>query len=241
MFLLALDPNLQHAVEVRREVLPEAQSYTYTEHELNINYDSKGKESHRHSNTYEVIFLEGALYKKHVLRDEKPLPEKDAKAEARKLEDVAKARREQKEKHGLLRAQFKFELPLDRLATRFDVQQIASEELDGKQNLVFRAAPPAGAELKFLAKEGVAYEIKFWVDEQDQVFRRVEAKVLADGMRWEKDTVVAYEFQKIRNEAWLPSRFTYTGGVRVMGRNVAVTAEQTYSDYKKFQTETVIR
>jgi hypothetical protein len=60
-------------------------------------------------------------------------------------------------------------------------------------------------------------------------------------MRWEKDSVVVFDFAKVRNEAWLPARFSYKGHVRYMGRNIPVEAEQSYSDYKKFQAETVVR
>jgi hypothetical protein len=240
IFLLALDPCLQHAVDLRKQVLPEAQSYTYTEHRTNINYDSKGKETHRFSDTYEIIFLEGAPYKKHILHDEKPLSEKEAKAEARKLEDVAKARREQRERHSLLHASFNLELPLDQLATSFEVKTAAPEELDGRQNLVFTAIPSAGPDAKTLAHNGLAYEMRFWVDQQDNVFRRVEAKVIADGMRWEKDSVVVFDFAKVRDEAWLPARFSFKGRVHYMGRGILDEAEQTYSGYKKFQADVVV-
>lgn len=236
-----LDPSLQHAVELRKQADAEAQRYTYIEHSTNINYDSKGKETHRYKDTYEIIFLEGAPYKKHVLHDDKSLPEKEAKAEVRRLEDVAKARREQRERHGLLHASFRFELPLDQLANRFDVQAIAPEELDGRQNLVFTAIPSQGSDAKALVHDGLAYEMKLWVDARDNAFRRIEAKVVGEGMRWEKDSVVVFDFAKVRDEAWLPARFSYQGRVRYMGRNIMAEAEQTYSDYKKFQAETVVR
>jgi hypothetical protein len=239
--LLALDPSLRHAVQNRKQSDPEAQSYTYTEHRTNINYDSKGKETHHYQDTYEIIFLEGAPYKKHILHDETPLSAKDAKAEARKMDDVAKARRQQRERHGLLHANFQFELPLDQLATRFDVQAMAPQELDGRQNLVFLATPPAGSDLKALAHDGLAFEMRLWVDQQDNAFRRVEAKVVGEGMRWEKDSVVVFDFTKIRNEVWLPARFSYKGRVRYMGRDILAEAEQTYSQYQKFQAVTVLR
>jgi len=118
---------------------------------------------------------------------------------------------------------------------------MAPEELDGRQNLVFTAIPPPGSDAKALARDGLAYEMKFWVDVQDNAFRRIEAKVIAGGMRWEKDSVVVFDFSKIRNEAWLPARFSYQGRVRYLGRNITAEAEQTYSDYKKFHAETVVR
>jgi hypothetical protein len=176
-----------------------------------------------------------------VLHDEKALSEKEAKVEERKMEDVAKTRRGQKERQGLWHANFRFDLPLDQLAGHFEVKAAAPEELDGRQNLVFTAVPSPGSDPKTLARDGIAYEMKLWVDQQDNVFRRIEAKVIGEGMRWEKDTVVVFDFAKVRNEAWLPARFSYKGHVRYIGHNIPVEAEQTYSDYKKFQTETVVR
>ena len=236
----ALDPALQEAVEARKQTLGEAQKYTYAEQDKTLNFDSKGKVVLENTETYEIIFLEGAPYKKHTLHNGKPLSTKEQKAEERKLQDVAKSRREQKEKTGLFHASFTFEFPLDQLSTRFTVSPSGEEELDGRKNLVFMAVPPAGADMKQAARDGVAYEMKFWVDRQDHVFRRIEGKVAADGMRYEKDTLVTFDFSKVNGEAWLPSRFYFKGRVRYMLHDIPDETEQTYSDYKKFHAETKV-
>jgi hypothetical protein len=139
-----------------------------------------------------------------------------------------------------LSANFGFEFPLDHLTARFEVSANGSEELDGRKNLVFTAVPTAGSDLKQAAHDGVAYEMKFWIDEQDHVFRRIEGKVLADGMRFEKDSTITFDYAKVNGEAWLPTRFYFKGRVRYLMHDIPDESEQTYSDYKKFHAETKV-
>jgi hypothetical protein len=238
----ALDPLLQHALDSRKNAVGEAQNYTYTEHSRNINYDKSGKETLNFTDTYEIIFLEGAPYPKHVFHNEKPLSEKEQKAEDKKFADVARARREQKDKRGLFSPSFHFELPLDQLATDFNTTSDGAAELDGLNNLVFTALPKSEdpAALKQAAHDGTAWEMKFWVDEHDGIFRKIEGKAIAEGMRYEKDTIVTYEWKKVNGEAWLPVRFWFKGKVRYLMRDIPAEAEQIYSDYKKFHADTKV-
>jgi hypothetical protein len=238
----SLDPALQRAVENRKETVGEAQKYTYTERVKNLNFDSKGKVTLDVTDTYEIIYLEGAPYKKHTLHNEQPLPDKEQKKEDKKLADVAKTRREQKDKHGIFDAQIKFELPLDLLATHFDVTANGTENVDGRKYLVFTAIPKSsGADaLKQAARDGTAYEMKLWVDQQDGVFTKIEGKVAAEGMRYEKEAVFAYQWKKVNDEAWLPFRTGFKGRVRYLMSDVPVEEEQTFSDYKKFHADSKI-
>ena len=233
----SLDPALAQAVAQRRNTIGEAQKYTYMEHVKNLNWDSSGKETLHSTDTYEIIFLEGAPYKKHVLHDEQALSGKDQKAEDKKIEHLAEDRRRNGEKDGLLSASVHFELPLDRLASDFTVSALAPEQLEGRPTMVFAATP---VDMNQAARNGLAYEMKLWVDQQDRVFRKIEAKVIGEGMRWEKDALISYEFAKVNGEAWLPVRYWFKGNVRYMLRNVPVEHEETYSDYKKFRADVKI-
>jgi len=219
-----LDPALLHAIEERKRTEGEAQKYAYKEQRRNINYDANGKAKLDFTDTYEIIFLDGAPRKKHILHDGRPLSEKQQKAEDRNPNQG---------ETGLRLA-----LPLDKLATRFIVTLEKDEDYDGHACAVFLAVPQSGE--TEAAKDGTAYEIKLWVDRQDAVFVRIEARAVARVMRYEKDSVVVYEFKKVNDEAWLPSRFWFKGNVRFLKRDVPVEAEQVYSDYRKFQVETKI-
>lgn len=153
---------------------------------------------------------------------------------------MAKARREQKDKHGLFHASFQFEFPLDQLPTRFDVSSNGSEVFDGRKSLLFTAVPKAGSDLKQAAHDGVAYEMKFWVDDGDHIFHKIEGKVVAEGMRYEKDSLISYEWSKVNNEAWLPVRFWFKGQIRYLLHDIPDETEQTYSDYKKFRADSKV-
>ncbi len=234
-------PLLRQAIENRKKTLGEAQNYTYTEQYRSLTFDSNGAEKLKFTDTFEIIFLEGAPYKKHVLHNQQPLSQKEQKKEDLNLADVAKARREHKSR-GLFHATFEATLPLDQLATRFHVAPQSSEDIDGRPTLIFTAVPaePGDEALQRAARDGTAYRMKLWVDRQDGVFIKIESEVIAAGMRFEKGTLMTYEFKKVNREAWLPSRFWFKGKVRYMRSDVPAIAEQTYSGYQKFHAESKI-
>ncbi|MGA9528615.1 MAG: hypothetical protein WBS24_10910 [Terriglobales bacterium] len=237
----ALDPSLEEAVANDKKTSDEAQKYTYTEHKKDLTFDSKGRVKQDSSDTFEIIFLEGAPYQKHTLHNGKPLPEKEQKAEDKKLADVAKARRENPEKDRVLSGQFHLKLPVDQIAAHFDVSAAGSDEIDGRKTLVFNAVPrPGSGGMKEMSRDGLAWEMKLWVDEQDKVFSKIDAKVIADGMRYENGLVCEFNWQRVNGEAWLPVRYWIKGKVRYMMMNVPVETEQSYSDYKKFHADTKI-
>ncbi len=233
-----LDPALQQAIESRKKTIGEAQEYTYSEHYASLNPDSKGGSKIQFTDTYEIIFLNGAPYKKHTLHNERPLSEREQKTEEKKLADVAKEEPEH-QSHGLFHGTFQFEFPFDQLATRFEVKPNGSEYIEGRPDLVFTAVPKESGPdaLKLAARDGVAYEMKLWVDQEDRVFTKIEGTAIAEGMRYEKGTLITYEFKKVNEEAWLPARFFFKGKVRFMMRDVPAEAEQTYYNYKKFHAD----
>ena len=239
-----VDPSLQQAIDNFKKTIGEAQRYAYTEHKHDLTFDSVGKAKQDSSDTFEIIFLEGAPYQKHTLHNDRPLPEKEQKAEDAKLADVAKARHNApgaNDKKGLFNAYFRLSLPVDQIPTRFITASGGSEEIEGRRSLIFTATPSlAGTDVKQLAHDGLAYEMKLWVDQQDKTFCRIEAKVIADGMRFEKDSLLGYNWKKVNDEAWLPARYWFKGKVRYMMSNVPAETEQTYTDYKKFRVETKI-
>ncbi len=233
-----IDPVLQQAIETRKKTIGQAQEYTYSEHYKSLRPDSNGNTKVQFTDTYDIIFLNGAPYKKHLLHNEKPLSQSEQQREEKKLADVANARL-QGQSHRLFHASFQVELPIDQLAVRFNVTPNGSEYLDGRRDLVFTAVPKGSGPdaLKVAAHDGVAYEMKLWVDREDHVFTKIEATVIADGMRYERGTLMTYKFQKVNDEAWLPARFSFKGKVRFMMSDVPAEMEQTYFDYKKFNAD----
>ncbi len=236
-----LDPSLAQAIAARKKTEREAQQYAFTERKRDRTFDSKGNPKQDSSDTFEIIFLEGAPYQKHTLHNDQPLPEKEQKAEDRKLADVAKARRENKDKAGPFSGVFHLQLPVDQISTRFDVTSAGSDEIDGRKMLVFNATPRVGPEgMKEISRDGLAWDMKLWVDDQDKVFSRIDAKVIAEGMRYENGSLLGFNWKKVNNEVWLPTRFWFKGKVRFMMMNVNTETEQIYSEYKKFQAESKI-
>ena len=78
-----LDPSLEQAIANDKKTSGEAQKYTYTELKKDLTFDSKGRVKEDSSDTFEIIFLEGAPYQKHTLHNGKPLPEKNKSPKTR--------------------------------------------------------------------------------------------------------------------------------------------------------------
>lgn len=91
--------------------------------------------------------------------------------------------------------------------------------------------------MKQASRNRLGYEMKLWVDQQDRVFRKIEAKVIGEGLRWEKGALMSYEFAKINGGAWLPVHYWFKGNVRYMLQNIPVEHDETYSDYRKFRAD----
>ena len=58
--------------------LEKSRAYAYRQHQVTARLDKNGKQLGQHSQTWEVIGLEGVRYRKLVQRDDKPLPLKEA-------------------------------------------------------------------------------------------------------------------------------------------------------------------
>ena len=58
--------------------LEKSRAYAYRHHQVTARLDKNGKQLGQHSQTWEVIGLEGVRYRKLVQRDDKPLPLKEA-------------------------------------------------------------------------------------------------------------------------------------------------------------------
>ena len=93
-------------------------AYAWRQHEITVQLDKNGKETHRESKTWDVIGLEGAQYRKLVVRDDKPLPPSEAEKQEQAMRAEADARRKAKRVGGarLFSARYSFALPYRKLA-----------------------------------------------------------------------------------------------------------------------------
>ena len=69
--------------------------YTWQAHSVERHFDSNGKVKSTESKTYEIMVLAGEHAEKLIAKDDKPLPEKEAKNEDEKIQKlIAKGEKE---------------------------------------------------------------------------------------------------------------------------------------------------
>jgi hypothetical protein len=83
-----------------------------------------------------------------------------------------------------------------------------------------------------------------YIDQQDYQWARVEGEALETisfGLflaRLAKGSRMSLELTKVNDEVWLPKRVMVAASVRLGGvKKVTADVESTYSDYRKFRTE----
>ncbi len=73
-----------------------ARDYTYTEHQTEQKLDRHDRVTSTHTETHEIMVLDGEIMERLVARDDKPLSEHDAQKEDRPHQQVARETQERK-------------------------------------------------------------------------------------------------------------------------------------------------
>jgi len=224
--------------------------YTYTEYEVDREYDAKGNLKKTETTTDEVLILGGRPYEKLIAKDDKPLDEKKAKKEQEEMDkelvkrehmsdrDKVKLEKERAEERAYLR-----EIP-----DAFDFKIVGEDTVSGKPTWVIEATPRSAYKVKD-SKANLLLKIrgKVWIDQAEYRWVKVEAEAL-QGLSFglglfkiEPGGTFTFEQTRVNDEVWLPTRLFIRGQARLAYvKKLRVEAEITYRDYKKFQTDSRI-
>lgn len=75
---LAVPPDaatlVQSVIALEKAEWPKRQKYTWREEVIRRHFDKTGKEEPATTETFDVLFVEGATYRKLILENGKPLP-----------------------------------------------------------------------------------------------------------------------------------------------------------------------
>jgi hypothetical protein len=241
---------------VRKSVEKDARSfelrkdYTYTEREEDHEYDGKGKLKRTESETHEILMLAGRPYERLVAKMDKPLSPKEEKHEQEKLDrELAKRQKEsagekaKQEKERLEERRFVREVP-----NAYNLKLVGTELVSGKPAWAIEAEPKPNYK-PVIPRTDVLKKIraKVWIDQQDYQWVKVDAEVidtLSFGLalvRVMKGAKLHFEQTRVNDEIWLPSLFTASANARFgYLMKMSGDARVTYSDYKKFQTDSRI-
>ena len=256
--LLAIPPlYAQDALEIVRKSLDrdianfESQKdYTYKQREEDRELDKDGKLKKTESNTTEVLILGGRPYEKLIEKNGKPLSEKDARKEQESMDKelekrshISESEKQKLEKRRLENRKFLNELP-----QAFTFHLLGTEPVSGKPAWIIDAEPKSGFQPKDTRARILSkMRGRIWVDQGEYQWVRVEAQVLDTislGLalfRISPGGKVIFEQKRVNDEVWLPAHAIIRADARLgYVRKLHEEVELTFSDYKKFQTDSRI-
>jgi hypothetical protein len=228
--------------------------YTYTEREVQNNLDGKGHTKSTEIKTYEVLEIYGEQVQRLIQKDDKPLAEKDAGKEEEKIQRIIDKRKNESEGERKKR-QEKQERDREEgrkfvreVADAYNFKRVGTELVGGREAWVIDGEPRPGfeghlKESRFLPK----FHGRVWIDKSDLQLAKLDVECL-DTISWglflarfHKGSRLMLEQTRVNEEVWLPLRVSAKIDVRLaLLKNFDVDLEQTYRDYKKFQSSTKI-
>jgi len=245
---------VRRSVNIGDENIRAARDYTFRERRTGRMLNGSGAVTKTEVETYDVTLVDGSPYRRLISRDDKPLPSKDERKEQEKLRKIAEARRKETPTEREKRiADWDRKRQQERETWRevvdaFDFRIAGEDHRDGRAQYILEALPHPGYKAR-TRNAGFFPKVKgrIWIDKQDYHWTRVEAEVietisfggillrLAKGSRLEADQT------RVNGEVWLPKRFEAEASARVgLVKKFRGQMEITYSEYKKFQTDSRI-
>jgi len=228
--------------------------YTYIQREEEHHLDGKGQVKSTETKTSEVLEIYGEQVERLIAKDDKPLPEKDARKEEEKIQKLIDKRKNESEEERNKREKKEEK---DREQNRQFVREVADaynftfvgiESLSGRDAYVIDGEPRPGyephlKEAKILPK----FRFRAWIDKDESQWKKLDIQCIdtvSFGLflaRVHKGSRIIIEQTRINDEVWLPQHIAVKIDVRLaLLKNFDVEDDITYRDYKKFRTDTKI-
>jgi hypothetical protein len=225
-------------------------NYTYQERTEFRAYDTKGKLTKTEIETHEILILEGQPYEKLVARDDKPLSEKDAAKEEKKMDKEVDKRKNQSaaEKAKLDKERLEEQKYLREFTAAFDFKVIGEEPVSGKPAWIISVTPRPGYRPKLAdAKMFTKLRGKVWITKGEYHWVKAEGEAidtLSFGFflfRVAPGATVSFEQTSVNGEVWLPSRISVRADARIaLLKKMKAEIDITYREYRKFQADSKI-
>ena len=237
MLLLSAEDSasiLKRSDEAQKWNDERANRYTYVEDTDYFDYDKTGQAKKDHSETSDVIFVEGELYKRLVARNGKPLNPREAAKEEKKMNQTAEQRR--KERRSQSNKHSEWIVPED-LRTLCDNRLLGEEEIHGRKAWVIEYTPKTGhVPANQHEKDVFTTQTKVWIDQAESVQLKTVILVVGEGSLMKPGSTFMFEFAKINDDAWLPVSMV----LDVRFQKDSTRQEARYSNFRKFDVESTI-
>jgi len=261
LLLVALSAPAQEAAPdpleiVRRSVdrdwtdFETRKNYTYQEHSEFRQYGRNGATAKVHSETNEMLILEGRPYERLIARDDEPLSPRNERREQAKLDkELAKRQHEspsQKARYQKERTderEFIREIP-----DAFTFRLLKTDTVSNQPAWVIDAQPKAGYRAAHSrANDFAKVHATIWIEQATYHWVKVDADVLSTIsvgfglLRVAPGSRMHFEQTRVNDEIWLPSNMLVRFEARLALLKV-LRGEYNirYSDYRKFQSDSKI-
>jgi hypothetical protein len=261
LIMAAVLPGAENPREIVRRSTEEnrrneklTESYTFIERQDERGFDSRGRAQRHAVKSYDVTLTEGSPYRRLIARDDKPLPPDEERAERQKLEkSIAQRRSETPAQREKRLADWRHKREREREFLRevpdaFDFRMAGEETLGGRRVYVIDATPrgdfkPRSNDGKLLTK----MKGRLWIDAETYDWAKAEAQTVDTisfggfALRVGPGTRFTLDQVRVNGEIWLPKQVTVTYQARLLlFKKLAGQVDYTYSDYKKFQSDSRI-
>lgn len=245
---------LQLVIEKEGVNWKKRRDYTFVQHRRQDKLDGDGKVKSTETTTSEVLMVYEERVERLLSKNGKLLSEKEAAKEEKRIQEIIdKRKNESEEKRAKRLAKEEKEREKGRnfvqeMADAYTFQMAGTELLEEGEAYVVDAEPrpgfkPRSKEARFLPK----FRFRVWIDKDELQWAKLEAECIETvsfGLflaRVNKGSRVLLEQTRVNDEVWLPKHVAARVDARVaLLKKYNLNEEYTYSDYKKFRTDSKI-
>jgi hypothetical protein len=223
--------------------------YTYVERDEENKLDGNGEVKSTTAKTFEVMELYGEQVRRLIEKDDKPLSEKEAAKEEKRIEELtAKRKGELADERAKRQAAEEKQREKNRefvreVADAYNFQLVGSEVLGGRDNWVIAGEPRPEFQAHLKDAEILSrFHGRLWIDKTEFQLTKMDVEALETVSfgwvlaRLHKGTRFVFERARVNEEVWLPQHLTFKFDARIaLFKGYNERDEQTYRDYKKFR------
>ncbi len=240
---------MKRSIELEARNRQRAKDYTYQFVESTTEAGSSTR-----TKGYDVLALYGRPYTRLIAKDGKPLSESEQrKQESRLQKEMDKRKREAENPNGSERRDYEKQRAearrfLNEIPRAFDFRIAGEENVSGKPAWVIQAEPKPGYQPSF-SRAGMLSKLhgRIWVDKAEYQWVKLDAETtdtISFGLflaRLARGSTFRFEQRRVNGEVWLPAHVEIAiDGRLALVKRVRAGVDITYSNYRKFQTDSKI-
>lgn len=242
---------VSRSVEKDRMNFSRANDYNYVEHREERALDKSGRVQKIEARTWDVLVIDGRLYKRLIAKNGRTLEGEEAKKEQAKLdrelarrtaenEEERRKKASEEEKRRMEGRAFAAEIP-----DAFVFTLAGEERIGGRAVWIIDAVPKPGYRGKTKRWELLAkLKGRLWIGQEDYQWVRVEAETVAPvRFGWvlaklDRGARLTFEQRRVNGEVWLPSRaHIEVSGRLALVKKLRARLDVEWRDYRKFRAD----